>query len=94
MKTRQGFVSNSSTTSFTVYGISLDQSTVNSELRDTIEGALYDAQKAGKFKNLDTHYGEEGYYFYFGRNTPVQDGSRGRDRGLLARIPHRPQAAV
>ncbi len=73
MKTRTGFVSNSSTTSFTIYGISLDLYGIdrdkNREIRDKIEAGLCDFNKSnpeGRFRRITTAHGEEGYVFYFG----------------------------
>lgn len=65
MKTREGLVSNSSTTSFIVYGARFDG---KSDTADEIEGALWKMERAPELKDIDTHSGEEGYSFYIGRD--------------------------
>jgi hypothetical protein len=66
MKTREGFVSNSSTTSFIVYGASFSGNA--REIGNKIEEALYDKDKPESWKGIDVHFGQECYSVYVGRD--------------------------
>ncbi len=66
MKTRTGFVSNSSTTSFTIYGLSMDAYHDGRELANTIDERLWELKSQGKFDSLTDRFGEECYTFYLG----------------------------
>lgn len=76
MKIRTGFVSNSSTTSFTIYGISLSE---KSEVKDAWNKLFPDkpfddeefcdmCEDIAKKLELTMHYGEEGYTMYIGKD--------------------------
>ena len=70
MKIRSGFVSNSSTTSFCIYGISLTWG--NRAKVDSLGWQVL------KDNNLETHYSEDGNAVYVGRSwSTIKDDETG-----------------
>lgn len=75
MKIRNGFVSNSSTTSFSIYGIYAKPCDIGKALNelgiDTSDGGLDEWLETGellKKHGLESHGGPEGYYHAIGRS--------------------------
>jgi len=62
MKTRHGFVSNSSTTSFSIYGISMDDADINVDLFVRIKQNMPKAFE-GIVKQANTYYSDFVEYF-------------------------------
>ncbi len=74
MKTRNGFVSNSSSTSFCIYGIYID------------DCESYDCKDLGELENLfidvdiEVHYGYEGGDMYIGKSwAHIKDDQTGKE---------------
>jgi hypothetical protein len=84
MKMRTGFVSNSSSTSFTIYGVSLSEKDIEDGYKKLFEKEMeYDVSEcceeiADKI-GLEFHNGQEGYNQYIGRSyTNIKDEETGK----------------
>jgi hypothetical protein len=82
MKIRTGFVSNSSTTSFCIYGVELEKSSIREYLKKQLvreyDEADIDFLISKYSKNLEYNYGPESDYVYIGRSfTSIKDDETG-----------------
>lgn len=90
MKIRNGFVSNSSTTSFCIYGVCLGEKDIRSKLRkyelfsihedefEETSDLIEQIEKASKFLTIFSDW--ESNNFYIGRNlTSINDNETGAD---------------
>ena len=90
MKTRQGFVSNSSTTSFCIYGVHATARELGATLKDSDGNVIEDIDRNALYeilekelKGMDIHYGpdyDDGDELYIGKEwSSIKDDETGRD---------------
>lgn len=81
MKIRQGFVSNSSSTSFCIYGLALDNEKARKLFKLKEDEKVYNKleETVSKVKDLEYHCGQDCYYHYIGRSwSNIKDEETGK----------------